>query len=74
MAKYLTLEDRRLISAWLAEGARVTEIAYAIGVHPSTVYVELRNKSDPEHGYDPEKAQRMANLAIQRRGNRRRKS
>ena len=40
--KYLTLKDRKKIAEMYESEARVVDIAYKIGCHPSTIYAELR--------------------------------
>ena len=74
--KYLTLEDRKKISEMYESEARVVDIAYRIGCHPSTIYDELRRgdtgtlDKNQRHGYDPVKGQKAAMEAIRARGNR----
>lgn len=74
--KRMTMDDRRQIARLYGQEVRVTEIANKVGCHPATVYEELKRgatgrldkRQRPE--YDPELAQRRAQEAIRRRGNR----
>lgn len=80
LGKYLTLKDRRLIAKRYGEEARVLDIANEIGCHPATIYEELRRgdtgrlDANQRREYDPLLAQREAQAAIRRRGNRKKTS
>lgn len=77
--KYLTLKDRRLIAKRYKEEVRVLDIANEIGCHPGTIYEELRRGDtgaldvNQRREYDPVLAQKKAQAAIRRRGNRKKK-
>lgn len=53
--KRLTFADREKIEKMLKTGARVTEIAEAVGVHRATIYNEMKRGGEP---YRAEVAQR----------------
>ena len=55
--KQLTLEKRYQISALIKAGLSQKEIAFEIGVHPSTISRELRRNNDKVRGYNAELAQ-----------------
>lgn len=74
--KYLTLQDRKDISGQYLRGDRVLDIALALGVHPATIYLELKrgrtdelDKNQRPH-YDPIQAQRVIQEGFRRRGHR----
>lgn len=54
-AKRLNYADRRRIESMKKSGAKVTEIAQAVGVHRATIYNELKRGGEP---YRAEIAQR----------------
>lgn len=54
-AKRLNYEDRQRIESMKKSGAKVTEIAQAVGVHRATIYNELKRGGEP---YCAEIAQR----------------
>lgn len=78
--KYLTLKDRRLIAKRYGQEARVLDIANEVGCHPATIYEELRRgdtgrlDANQRREYDPLLAQKAAQAAIRRRGNRRKRT
>lgn len=78
--KYLTLGDRKRIAEMYDGEARVVDMAYRIGCHPSTIYQELQRgytgklDGNQRRGYDPIKAHEAAMAAIRARGNRRKKA
>ncbi len=45
--KRLTFADREKIEKMLKTGARVTEIAEAVGVHRATIYNEMKRGGEP---------------------------
>ena len=55
--KQLNLEKRYKISALIKAGLKQKEIAFEIGVHPSTISRELRRNNDKIRGYNAELAQ-----------------
>jgi IS30 family transposase len=55
--KQLTLEKRYQISALRKAGLNQKDIAFEIGVHPSTISRELKRNNDTARGYNPELAQ-----------------
>lgn len=54
-AKRLNYADRQRIERMKKSGAKVTEIAQAVGVHRATIYNELKRGGEP---YRAEIAQR----------------
>ena len=54
-AKRLNYADRQRIESLTKSGAKVTEIAQAVGVHRATIYNELKRGGEP---YRAEIAQR----------------
>ena len=54
-AKRLNYADRQRIGSMKKSGAKVTEIAQAVGVHRATIYNELKRGGEP---YRAEIAQR----------------
>ena len=54
-AKRLNYADRQRIESMKKSGAKVTEIAQAVGVHRATIYNELKRGGEP---YRAEIAQR----------------
>jgi len=55
--KQLNLKKRYQISALIKAGLRQKDIAFEIGVHPSTISRELRRNRDDFRGYNAELAQ-----------------
>jgi len=55
--KQLTLEKRYQITALIKAGFNQKDIAFEIGVHPSTISRELRRNNDKVRGYNAELAQ-----------------
>jgi len=53
----LTLEKRYQISALIKAGLKQKDIAFEIGVHPSTISREIRRNNDTVRGYNAELAQ-----------------
>ena len=53
----LTLEKRYQISALIKAGLKQKDIAFEIGVHPSTISREIRRNNDIARGYNAELAQ-----------------
>ncbi|MFC3448727.1 helix-turn-helix domain-containing protein [Amycolatopsis speibonae] len=62
----LTLEDRRLISAWLGDGLGYAEIARRLGRPTSTISREVARNSG-HSGYRPEEANRVTGERARRR-------
>ena len=54
-AKRLNYADRQRIESMRKAGAKVTDIAQAVGVHRATIYNELKRGGEP---YRAETAQR----------------
>jgi len=54
-AKRLNFTDRQKIESMMKSGAKVVEIAQAVGVHRATIYNELKRGGEP---YQAEAAQR----------------
>lgn len=54
-AKRLNFADRQQIESMRKAGAKVTDIAQAVGVHRATIYNELKRGGEP---YQAETAQR----------------
>lgn len=54
-AKRLNFTDRQKIESMLKSGAKVVEVAQAVGVHRATIYHELKRGGEP---YRAEVAQR----------------
>lgn len=46
-AKRLNYADRQRIESMKKSGAKVTEIAQAVGVHRATIYNELKRGGEP---------------------------
>jgi len=55
--KQLNLEKRYQISALIKAGLSQKDIAFEIGVHPSTISRELKRNNDKVRGYNAELAQ-----------------
>ena len=55
--KQLTLEKQYQITALIKAGFNQKEVAFEIGVHPSTISRELRRNNDKVRGYNAELAQ-----------------
>lgn len=80
--KYLTLQDRELFEREYSAGARVADIAEALGIHLGTAYKELARGAvldeygDPvldkqqRQAYSAEVAQRRVQEGLRRRGKR----
>ena len=49
-AKRLNYADRQRIESMKKSGAKVTEIAQAVGVHRATIYNELKRGGEPLPG------------------------
>ena len=60
MYKQLTSEQRYVISALLKRNVKKKDIAREIGVHPSTLYRELKRNKNSKGGYSPKMAHEMA--------------
>lgn len=75
--KYITQDARQSIAECWENGARVLDIAQIVGVHPSTIYEELKRgetgnlDKNQRMEYDPELAERRFQENLRRRGNRR---
>lgn len=54
-AKRLNFTDRQKIENMLKSGAKVVEVAKAVGVHRATIYNEMKRGGEP---YQAEVAQR----------------
>lgn len=73
---YLTLEERRVIEAMYAEGAKPGEIAKRVGKCQATIYRELeRGKTEETNsrfrqGYSAEVAEARVNRSYRNRGRR----
>lgn len=57
--KRLRYEDRKIIERMSREGAKVVDIAKAIGVHRDTIYKEYTRCGATPETYRAEKAQEM---------------
>ncbi|GHV36767.1 hypothetical protein FACS18949_16510 [Clostridia bacterium] len=72
--RYVTSEDRQIISRHLNEGTKITAIARIIGMSPDTVYREINRgitgKLDEDGNtiYDPELAENTVKRNFQNRG------
>ena len=58
--RYLDRDQRCELARLLDARSTQAEAARRIGCHPSTVSRELARNSDPVHGYQPERADRLA--------------
>lgn len=74
--RYLGMDDREKIAEMWENGARVEDIAAAVGVCQKTIYRELQRGWDGTVGdnlrrtYDPVRAENLARAAISERGRR----
>lgn len=55
-AKRLNYADRQRIESMKKNGAKVTEIAQAVGVHRATIYNELKRGGEPYRAEIAQKA------------------
>nr|DAY16093.1 MAG TPA: RNaseH [Caudoviricetes sp.] len=55
-AKRLNYADRQRIESMKKSGAKVTEIAQAVGVHRATIYNELKRGGEPYRAEIAQKA------------------
>lgn len=74
--RYLTFQDRKVLSKLYLEEVPIREIAERIGVHKATIYNELmrgytgREDKNRRPEYDPTLGQREVAKSFQRKGNR----
>lgn len=74
--KYLTFQDRKVLSKLYLDEVPIREIAERIGVHKATIYYELERgysgREDKNHRpeYDPALGQRKVAQSFRRKGNR----
>ena len=72
--KYMTMEDRKVLSEMWAAGERVATIAVELGVCPDTVYKELKRGYTGElnelsrPAYDPVRGQAEYQRRLRNRG------